>query len=172
MLSLAERYVQGVSTRKVTKIVEELCGHSVSSTQVSAAAAKLDAELQSCRDRPLGSCSYMILDARYEKVRQGAQLLDCAVLIAIGIGPDGKRTVLGVSAALSEAEVHWRNFLASLQSWGASPSSLSRSPTSAACAQAMPLSALTRNSSAGPASLPSSRVRVQDIGNGSGSRHR
>jgi transposase-like protein len=98
MLSLAEMYVQGVSTRKVTKIVEELCGHSVSSTQVSTAAAKLDAELQAWRDRPLGSCSYMILDARYEKVRQGGQLLDCAVLIAIGIGPDGKRSVLGVSA--------------------------------------------------------------------------
>ena len=118
MLSLAEMYVQGVSTRKVTKIVEELCGHSVSSTQVSAAAAKLDAELQSWRDRPLGSCSYMVLDARYEKVRQGGQLLDCAVLMAIGIGPDGKRSVLGVSAALSEAEVHWRNFLTSLQSRG------------------------------------------------------
>jgi transposase-like protein len=118
MLSLAEVYVQGVSTRKVTKIVEELCGHSVSSTQVSTAAAKLDAELQSWRDRPLGSCSYMVLDARYEKIRQGGQLLDCAVLIAIGIGPDGKRSVLGVSAALSEAEAHWRSFLASLQSRG------------------------------------------------------
>jgi transposase-like protein len=118
LLALAEMYVQGVSTRKVTKIVEELCGHSVSSTQVSTCAAKLDVELQSWRDRPLGSCSYMILDARYEKVRQGGQLLDCAVLIAIGIGKDGKRSVLGVSVALSEAEAHWRSFLASLQSRG------------------------------------------------------
>lgn len=118
LLALAEMYVQGVSTRKVTKIVEELCGHSVSSTQVSSCAAKLDGELQSWRERPLGSCSYMILDARYEKVRQGGQLLDCAVLIAIGIGPDGKRSVLGVSVALSEAEAHWRTFLASLQSRG------------------------------------------------------
>ncbi len=63
-------------------------------------------------------CSYMILDARYEKARQGDQLLDCAVLIAIGIGPDEKRSVLGVSAALSEAEVHWRNFLTFLHSRG------------------------------------------------------
>ena len=118
LLALAEMYVQGVSTRKVTKIVEELCGHSVSSTQVSACAAKLDVELQSWRDRPLGSYSYMILDARYEKVRQGGQLLDCAVLVAIGIGQDGKRSVLGVSVALSEAEVHWRSFLASLQARG------------------------------------------------------
>ena len=118
LLALAEMYVQGVSTRKVTKIVEELCGHSVSSTQVSACAAKLDVELQFWRDRPLGSYSYMILDARYEKVRQGGQLLDCAVLVAIGIGQDGKRSVLGVSVALSEAEVHWRSFLASLQARG------------------------------------------------------
>lgn len=118
LLALAEMYVQGVSTRKVTKIVEELCGHSVSSSQVSNCAAKLDVELQSWRDRPLGSFSYMILDARYEKVRQGGQLLDCAVLIAIGIGHDGKRSVLGVSVALSEAEVHWRSFLSSLQTRG------------------------------------------------------
>ncbi len=118
LLALAEMYVQGVSTRKVTTIVEELCGHSVSSTQVSTCAAKLDVELQSWRDRPLGSYSYMILDARYEKVRQGGHLLDCAVLIAIGIGQDGKRSVLGVSVALSEAEAHWRSFLASLQSRG------------------------------------------------------
>jgi transposase-like protein len=120
LLALAEMYVQGVSTRKVTKIVEELCGHSVSSTQVSACAAKLDLELQSWRDRPLGSYPYMILDARYEKVRQGGQLLDCAVLIAIGIGQDGKRSVLGVSVALSEAEVHWRAFFQSLVQRGLS----------------------------------------------------
>ena len=118
LLALAEMYIQGVSTRKVTKIVEELCGHSVSSTQVSNCAAKLDAELQIWRERPLGACTYMILDARYEKVRQGGQLLDCAVLIATGIGPDGKRSVLGVSVALSEAEPHWRSFLASLQARG------------------------------------------------------
>ena len=118
MLALAEMYVQGVSTRKVTKIVEELCGHSVSSSQVSACAARLDGELQAWRERPLQACPYLILDARYEKVRQGGQLLDCAVLIAIGIGLDGKRSILGVSVALSEAEAHWRAFLSSLQSRG------------------------------------------------------
>ena len=62
-LDMAERYIQGASTRKVTKIVEELCGHSVSSTQVSQCAAKLDVELDSWRQRPLGACSYLILDA-------------------------------------------------------------------------------------------------------------
>lgn len=117
-LALAEMYVQGVSTRKVSAIVEQLCGVEVSSTQVSQCAAKLDAELDSWRNRPLGFYPYLILDARYEKVRHGGRVLDCAVLIALGIGPEGKRTILGVSAALSEAEVHWRAFLTSLQKRG------------------------------------------------------
>lgn len=117
-LAMAEMYVQGVSTRKVSKIVEELCGHQVSSTQVSQCAAKLDAQLQLWRERPLQAVDYIVLDARYEKVRQGGVLVDCAVLIALGIGLDGKRTVLGVSVALSEAEPHWRAFLSSLVSRG------------------------------------------------------
>jgi putative transposase len=117
-LALAEMYVQGVSTRKVAAIVEQLCGTSVSSTQVSHCAAQLDVELEAWRTRPLGLYPYVLLDARYEKVRQGGRVLDCAVLIALGIGPDGKRSILGVSAALSEAEVHWRTFLTSLQKRG------------------------------------------------------
>jgi putative transposase len=117
-LALAEMYVQGVSTRKVSAIVERLCGVSVSSTQVSQCAAPLDVELQAWRPRPLAAFSYLVVDARDEKVRQNGRLLDCAILIALGIGPDGKRTLLGVSVALSEAEVHWRPFLQSLQPRG------------------------------------------------------
>jgi putative transposase len=113
-LAMAEMYVQGVSTRKVSAIVEELCGTSVSSSQVSACAQLLDGELQKWRERALGSFPYLLLDARYEKVRQDGQLLDCAVLLAMGVGTDGKRALLGVSVALSEAEVHWRAFLQSL----------------------------------------------------------
>jgi len=113
-LAMAEMYVQGVSTRKVSAIVEELCGSSVSSSQVSECARLLDTELQKWRERALGSHPYLVLDARYEKVRQNGQLLDCAVLIAMGVRPDGRRTLLGVSVALSEAEVHWRAFLQSL----------------------------------------------------------
>lgn len=119
-LALAEMYVQGVSTRKVSAIVEQLCGSSVSSTQVSQCAAKLDAQLQAWRSRPLGTFAYLVLDARYEKVRHEGQLLDCAVLIALGIDPQGKRSILGVSAALSEAEAHWRAFLQSLLQRGLS----------------------------------------------------
>lgn len=117
-LALAEMYVQGVSTRKVSAIVEQLCGHSVSSTQVSQCAAKLDAELEGWRNRPIPACLYVFVDARYEKIRHGGQVLDCAVLIALGIRPDGKRSILGVSVALSEAEAHWRAFLSSLQQRG------------------------------------------------------
>ncbi len=117
-LALAEMYVQGVSTRKVAAIVEELCGSSVSSTQVSNCTAKLDVELNAWRNRPLGTFAYLVLDARYEKVRHGGCLVDCAILIALGVDELGKRTILGVSVALSEAEAHWREFLSSLQQRG------------------------------------------------------
>lgn len=117
-LALAEMYVQGVSTRKVAAITEQLCGFSVSSTQVSQAAKELDATLQAWRSRPLSACPYLLLDARYEKVRQGGLVQDAAVLIAVGIDTQGRRSVLGVSVALSEQEVHWRQFLQGLVSRG------------------------------------------------------
>ena len=117
-LAVAEMYVQGVSTRKVAAITEQLCGLEVTTAQVSRAAESLDAELEKWRGRPLGEVPYLILDARYEKVRHGGQVRSCAVLVAIGIDPEGRRSVLGVSVSLSEAEVHWRDFLASLQSRG------------------------------------------------------
>jgi transposase-like protein len=113
-LAVAEMYVQGVSTRKVTAVVEELCGLEITSTQVSRAAAELDEQLAAWRDRSIGEITYLILDARYEKVRHGGSVVSCALLTAIGITPDGKRTVLGCSAQRSEAEPHWRKFLESL----------------------------------------------------------
>lgn len=113
-LALAEMYVQGVSTRKVAAIVEQLCGSSVSSTQVSRAAAQLDAALEAWRTRPLGQCRYLFLDARYEKVRVAGVVRDLAVLVAVGVDGGGKRSVLGVAVSLSEAEAHWREFLAGL----------------------------------------------------------
>ncbi len=117
-LSLAEMYVQGVSTRKVAAITEQLCGFSVSSGQVSQAAKELDATLEAWRTRPLTACPYLLLDARYEKVRQGGIVQDAAVLIAMGVDEAGKRSILGVSVALSEKEVHWRQFLQSLTQRG------------------------------------------------------
>jgi putative transposase len=115
-LMMAEMYVQGVSTRKVIEVLQRLVGPevSISSTQVSRATAALDEGLAAWRDRPLGATPYLLLDARYERVREAGQIVDCAVLVAVGITADGKRRVLGVSVALSEAEVHWRAFLDSL----------------------------------------------------------
>lgn len=116
--AIAEMYVQGVSTAKVSKVVEQLCGCEITSSQVSRVAAALDEELTRWRERPLGEMKYLLLDARYEKVRQAGCVVDCAVLIAAGIDPDGHRSVLGVSVSLSEAEVHWREFLQSLLARG------------------------------------------------------
>ncbi len=113
-LALAEMYVQGVSTRKVAAITEQLCGTSISSAQVSRAAAQLDTVLDAWRMRPLGVVPYLYLDARYEKVRQEGQVRDAAVLIASGVDSTGNRQILGISVALSEHEVHWRTLLQSL----------------------------------------------------------
>ena len=115
MLAVAEMYIKGVSTREVEAVMREFGIESLSSSQVSRAAKLLDDELQAWRTRPLGEIRYLILDARYEKMRHGGIVRDAAVLSAIGIGPDERRRVLGVSVALSEAEVHWRAFLESLQ---------------------------------------------------------
>lgn len=117
-IAIAEMYVQGVSTRRVSIILEKMCGLEVSSTQVSNAAKQLDEELEKWRRRPLGAIQFLQLDARYEKVRQDGVVRSCAVLIATGVMPDGRRTILGVSVSLSEAEIHWRQFLLSLKTRG------------------------------------------------------
>ena len=114
MLAVAEMYIKGVSTRDVEAVMQEFGLESLSSTQVSRAVKLLDEELEAWRNRPLGEIRYLLLDARYEKVREGGVVRDAAVLSAIGIGPDQRRRVLGVSCAISEAEVHWRAFLESL----------------------------------------------------------
>jgi putative transposase len=117
-LALAEMYVQGVSTSKVTKITEELCGCEISSSDVSRATAMLDEELAKWRSRPLGAVKYLILDARYERVRVAGCVRQCGVLLAIGVDPEGHRSILGMSVSLSEAEVHWREFFKSLLARG------------------------------------------------------
>ncbi len=120
-LAVAEMYVQGVSTRKVQRITEELCGFEISSTQVSRCSKLLDEELQKFRERPL-TCkyAYIYFDATYEKVRYDNAVIDMAVLIAIGVNENGTREILGVSSKLSEAEVHWRSFFEDLQRRGLS----------------------------------------------------
>jgi putative transposase len=118
VITLAEMYIQGVSTRKVKAITEQLCGVEISAMQVSRAMAQLDAVLQEWRERPLGEITYLYMDARYEKVRQAGQVRDAAVLMATGITPEGERQILGVSVSLSEHESHWKAFLKGLKDRG------------------------------------------------------
>ena len=113
-MALAEMYVQGVSTRKVAAITEQLCGTAVTSSQVSRAAAQLDEVFSAWRQRPLGQFVYLYLDARYEKVGQEGQVRDAAMLLAIGVDQTGKRQIVGISIPLGEQEAHWRVFLQSL----------------------------------------------------------
>jgi putative transposase len=119
-LAIAEMYVKGISTRRVTDVLEKMCGLEISSTQVSRVAKILDEQLSNWRDRLLGEYPYLVLDAHYEKVRKNGSVVSCAVFTAIGIDTDGRREILGVSVSLSEAETHWRGFLRSLKKRGLS----------------------------------------------------
>lgn len=119
-LAVAEMYLKGVSTRKVEKITEQLCGIEISSTQVSRMTKELDEEFEAFRNRPLGIFSYLVVDAIYLKIRHNGTVIDQAVLIAYGVNVFGKREILGASSSLSEAEVHWRQFFESLQKRGLS----------------------------------------------------
>jgi putative transposase len=111
---LAEMYIQGVSTRRVKKITEELCGVEFSADQVSRMTKVLDEEIQKFKTRPLDECLYCYFDAHYEKVRHGGHVIDAAVLKAVGVTDTGKREILGLSVDLSEAGIHWKGFLESL----------------------------------------------------------
>ena len=117
--ALAEMYVQGVSTRKVKAITEELCGHSFSACAISAINQRLDTSLAQFAGRPLAEAfSYLILDARYERVREAGVIVSQAVLIAIGIDWDGRRQVLAVELANRESRSSWKDFLLALKGRG------------------------------------------------------
>ena len=117
--ALAEMYVQGVSTRKVKAITEELCGHSFSASSISAMNQRLDTSLAQFAARPLAEAfPYLILDARYERVREAGVITSQAVLIAIGIDWDGRRQVLAVELANRESRSSWRDFLLGLKTRG------------------------------------------------------
>lgn len=111
VLALTEMYLQGISTRKVTKVVEELCGTTVSASEISLLTKKLDGDLAAWRSRPLGGGAYpyLIVDAHYEKVRRERHVRSTAVLWVIGVSAEGYREHLGLWTGASE----------SVQSWGA-----------------------------------------------------
>ena len=117
--ALAEMYIQGVSTRKVKAITEELCGHSFSASAISAINKGLDESLTKFARRKLTEdYPYLILDARYEKVREDGVIQSQAVLVAIGINWEGKRQILGVELANRESQTSWREFLLALRQRG------------------------------------------------------
>jgi putative transposase len=117
--ALVEMYVQGVSTRKVKAVTEELCGHSFSASTVSAATARLDEALQAFFTRRLGEAyPYLILDARYERAREAGVIASQAVLVAIGVDWEGRRQVLGVELANRESRSSWREFVTGLKHRG------------------------------------------------------
>jgi transposase-like protein len=119
--ALAEMYVQGVSTRKVKAITEDLCGHSFSASAISAINKGLDEALDRFAQRPLGEAyPYLILDARYERVREAGVIAHQAVLIAIGINWEGQRQVLAVEMANRESQSSWKDFLLRLKERGLS----------------------------------------------------
>src|SRR5260370_1281110 len=116
---LAERYVQGVSTRKVKAITEELCGHSCSASAISDATARLDGMLTAFAERRLGEAyPYLILDARYERIREAGAIQSQAVLIAIGVDWEDRRQGLGVELANRDTRSSRRDFLAGLKGRG------------------------------------------------------
>jgi len=119
-LAIAEMYVEGVSTRKISDITEKLCGINVSSSHVSDCSKLIDKDLNNFRNRQLRNFVYIQLDAIYEKIRHSGTVQSLPILVAIGIDKLGRREVLGTSASLSEAEIHWRNFLISLAKRGLS----------------------------------------------------
>jgi putative transposase len=117
--SLAEMYVQGVSTRKVKAVTEELCGHAFSASAISAVNKRLDEGLAAFAGRRLEEpFAYLILDARYEKVREAGIVGSRAVLIAVGIDRDGRRQVLAVELANRESRSAWKDFLLGLRERG------------------------------------------------------
>ena len=117
--TLAEMYVQGVSTRKVKAITEELCGHAFSASAICAINKRLDESLDAFAKRPLAEpFAYLILDARYERVREGGVVMSQAVLIAIGIDWDGRRQILAVEMANRESRSSWNDFLLGLRRRG------------------------------------------------------
>ena len=119
--ALAQMYVQGVSTRKVAAITEELCGHEFSASSISAITARLDEQLEEFSRRRLGAeYPYVVVDARYEKVREGGVIVSRAILMALGIDWEGRRQVLAVEYANRESQSSWRDFLSQLKERGLS----------------------------------------------------
>jgi len=119
VLSLIEMVINGVSTRKVKAITEELCGSSISKSTVSSLCKKLDPEISKFRNRPLSNhYPFLIVDAIYVKVRKDRRVRSTALLVVTGVNSDGHREVLGFTQADSESESSWGDLFYSLKKRG------------------------------------------------------
>ena len=122
VLALMEMYIVGVSTRKVARVTEELCGTTFSKSTVSALCGRLDAELRAWRTHCLSDHAwpYLFVDARYEKVRRGGRVVSQGVLIAYGVRDDGFRQIVAVECADTESEATYHTLFADLKVRGLS----------------------------------------------------
>ena len=121
ILALMEMYVEGVSTRKVKEITEELCGISFSKSLVSSLAGSLDAELEAWRKRRLEAEAYypyLFVDARYEKARIDGRVVSQGVLLVSAVRDDGFREILAVEVADTESEATYQQLFRSLKARG------------------------------------------------------
>ena len=120
VLALMEMYVEGVSTRKVKDITEELCGTSFSKSLISSLAGQLDSELGAWRSRPLEgeAYPYLFVDARYEKARTNGRVVSQGVLIVCAVREDGMREILAVEVADTESEATYHELFRSLKRRG------------------------------------------------------
>jgi transposase-like protein len=119
VLSMVEMYLQGVSTRKVSSIVQELCGFEISRSQVSSLAGELDKKLKGWRERKLNKeYPYLVVDARYERIREARGVISKAVMIVVGISCDGYREILSIDIGDSENESDWGQIFKRLKDRG------------------------------------------------------
>lgn len=126
LLSMLEMVINGVSTRKVTKVVEQLCGEKVSKSMVSELTKKLDPVVKEWANRPLDRqyYNYIYVDAMYIKVREYHRVVSKAVYIALGVNSQDRREILGFRVANSESKETWIEFFESLKSRGLQPPKL------------------------------------------------
>lgn len=120
LVSMLEMVVNGVSTRKVTKIMEALCGESVSKSMVSNLTQSIDPLVKEWANRPLNTMffRYIFVDAMYIKVRENQKVVSKAVYIALGVNEQNKREILGLKVDHAESEANWKEFFESLKSRG------------------------------------------------------
>lgn len=107
VLAIMEAVINGVSTRKMTRITEELCGTSFSKSTVSALCQRLDPLVEAWRNRPLGCYPFVLVDALVIRIRYEHRVVTYSVLIAVGINAEGYRELLGFQVGDSESEATW-----------------------------------------------------------------